>query len=111
GVALEGADHRTQVILQRLARLARQVHEDETGPGVAVHRGEAQFVLAQIEELVLLVDVRARAVEAVPPAVVLADELPGVAAGLVSGRALTQQVVAAVPAYVVEGPAPALHVA
>src|SRR5262249_301023 len=111
GVAFEGPDHRTQVVPQRLARLAREVHENETGPGVAVHRGEAQFVLAQIEELVLLVDVRARAVEAVPPAVVLADELPGVAAGLVTWRFLPQQLVAAVPAYVVEGSDPALHVA
>ena len=67
--------------------------------------------LSQVEELVLLVHVGARAVEAVAPAVVLADELPGVAAGLVAGRAVPHELVAAVPADVVEGPDPPVRVA
>ena len=74
-----------------------------------MHRGQAELVPAQTEELALLVHVGACAVEAVPPAVVLADELPGVAAGLVTGRALPDQLVAPVPAHVVEGPDPAVQ--
>src|SRR5262245_4826320 len=58
----------------------------------------------------LLVHVRARAVEAVPPAMVLADELSGAAAGLVTGRAFPQQLVARVPADVVEGTHATVHV-
>src|SRR5262249_47348432 len=103
GVAFEGSDHRAQVVPQGLSGFASEVHEDEPGPGLAVHRGQAELVLAQIEELALLMHVGAPAVDAVPPAMVLADELSGAAAGLAMGRAFPQQFVAAVPADVVEG--------
>src|SRR5262245_16678750 len=100
GIAFEGADHRAQVVPQRLAGFMGEVREDEPGPGLAVHRSQAELFLAQIEELVLLVHVGAGAVEAVPPAMVLANEPARVAAGLVTGRAFPDQLVAPVPAHV-----------
>ena len=41
-IAFERADHRSQVVPQRLAGLAGEVHEDEPGPGVAVHRARGR---------------------------------------------------------------------
>src|SRR5262249_12365341 len=110
-IAFEGSDHRAEIGPQALAGLAREVHEDEPCPGLAMHRGEAEPILSELEELAFLVNVGARPVEAVPPAMVLAHELPGAPAGLLAGRAVPQQLVPAVPADVVESPHATVHVA
>ena len=104
GVALNPEQHRAQVLPQRLARLGREVHEDEPGEGVTVHRHQSVVGLVEVEELSLLLCEGAGAVEAVPPPVVLADELPGGPARLFPGDVVPHEFVASVPADVVKGP-------
>ena len=62
-----------------------KVDEDEVLPDVELHGHEAVVRLVEVEELEVLLDERARTVEAVTPAVVLARELPAAAVGLWSG--------------------------
>ena len=66
-----GAEEVDQVLLG----LLRQIHEDEAGPHVAVHRHQAVVTPVEVEELLLLLHEGAGAVEVVTPTVVLADEL------------------------------------
>src|SRR5262245_2748572 len=86
--------------------LGGEVHEDEPVPHVAVHRNEAVVGLVDPEELTLLEDEGAAAVELVGPAVVLAGELPGGPADLLGRVVGPHQLVAAVAADVVEGADP-----
>ena len=83
-------------------RIARQVHEDEAREHLAVHLRHAQRLLVEVEELLLVGDVRDAPVEAVAPAVVLARELAAAAARLLAGVLLPHDLVAAVGADVVE---------
>ena len=102
-VVLHFGHHRPEEVAQRLLRLLGQVDEDEPRPDVAVHGHEAVVGLVQVEELLLLLDERAGAVEVVAPGVVLADELAGGAAGLLFRIVVPDQLVPAVPTHVVEG--------
>ncbi len=56
GVTLELRHHRAEELAQALLGLLGQVHEDEAGPDLAMHRDEAERVLVEIEELLLLLD-------------------------------------------------------
>ena len=85
------------------ARLLGEVHEDEPLPHLAVHRHEAVVGLVDPEELALLKDEGAAAVEIVLPAVVLAGELPAGSTDLLGRVVGPHQLVAAVAADVVEG--------
>ena len=101
-VALEGGDHRAEGLAQRLARVFLEVREDEAGPHVAVHRNQTVVGLVDLEELALLLNERARAVELVPPAVILAHELTAIPARLLPREVGPHELVAAVAADVVE---------
>ena len=101
-VVLDAEEHRAEEVAQRLARLLGEVHEDEPGEHVAVHRDQRVVGLVEVEELALLLHERARAVEAVAPPVVLAGELARGAARLLAREVLPHELVAAVPADVVE---------
>src|SRR5262249_35030649 len=103
-VVLERADHRAEELAQRLARVLFEIHEHEARPHVAVHRDEPVAALVEAEELALLLHELERAVEAVAPPVVLAGELAARAARLVARVVAPDQLVAAVPAEVVERP-------
>src|SRR5262249_3641293 len=102
---------RSEVLAQALRRRPRQIDEDEAGPHVAVDGGETEQRLVDAEELVLLMDVRASAVEPVAPAVVLAHELATGAAALLPWRAAPYELVATMAADVVEGADLAVHIA
>ena len=65
-------------------------------------RHQAVAALVEVEELALLLHEGEVAVEVVAPAVVLAGELPADAAGLLLREVVPHQLVAAVPADVVE---------
>ena len=78
------------------------VDEDEPGPHVAVHRHQPEVDLVEVEELTFLLHERAGAVESVAPPVVLAGELARGAAGLVLREVRPDELVATVPADVVE---------
>ena len=105
-IALHRGDHRAEELAQRLLvrriGVVVEVHEDEPGPDIAVHRDEAVVGLVEIEELAFLLDEGAGAVESVTPAVVLAGELTRGAARLLARKVLPHQLVATVPADVVE---------
>jgi hypothetical protein len=88
GVVLYPEQHRAQELAQRLARLLGEVHEDEPGEGVAVHRHQPVVGLVEVEELALLLREGAGAVEPVAPPVVLAGELTRRPARLLIGEVL-----------------------
>ena len=73
---VDRGDHRAEEFGECLPRLLGEVHEDEPLPHLAVHRHEAVVGPVDPEELALLKDEGAPAVEIVLPAVVLAGELP-----------------------------------
>ena len=102
-VVVEGGDHRAEELPQALPWFRVEVDEDEPVPHVAVHRAQPVLRLVEVEELVLLLHERQRAVEAVAPAVVLAGELPAGASDLLVGKVVPHQLVSAVTADVVEG--------
>src|SRR5581483_2017313 len=74
-------------------------------------RHQAVVGLVEVEELALLLHEVEPAVEPVPPPVVLAGELPARAVDLFTGVVLPHELVAAVPADVVEGADGAVGVA
>src|SRR5262245_7563402 len=106
---VDRGDHRAEKLRESLLRLLGEVHEDEPLPHVAVHRHEAVVRLVDPEELALLEDVRQATVELVPPAVVLACELPARTADLLGRVVGPHQLVAAVAADVVEGADLVIH--
>ena len=103
GVALEVAAVLPEIVEQRRRVVRVQVDEDKAFPRVDLHGHEPVLRLVQVEELALLLHERARAVEAVAPAVVLAGELAHGPLDLFTRVVVPHQLVAAVPAHVVEG--------
>ena len=101
-VVLDTEEHRAEELAQRLARLLGEVHEDEPREHVAVHGNQAVLGLVEVEELSLLLREGAGAVEPVAPPVVLAGELAGRSPRLLVRVVLPYELVAAVPAHVVE---------
>ncbi len=99
-VALDALGQWTQVVDQ-WRRVVVEVDEDEAFPHLAADRRQAVAALVEVEELVLLLDEREVAVQAVPPGVVLAGELPAGSGGLLVGKVVPHQLVSAVPADVV----------
>src|SRR4029450_1552822 len=79
---VDRGDHRAEEFGECLPRLLGEVHEDESLPHLAVHRHEAVVALVDAEELALLKNEGATAVEIVLPAVILAGELPAGSADL-----------------------------
>src|SRR5262249_7546394 len=88
-----------------------EVHEDEAVPHVAVYGDERELRLVDAEELALLQHVGELPVEVVPPAVILAGELPAAAARLGARIVVPDELVAAVTAHVVEGADLVVHAA
>ena len=74
-VVLDPEQQGAEELPERLARVLGEVHEDEAGEHVAVHRHQAVVGPVEVEELPLLLRERAGAVEPVAPPVVLAGEL------------------------------------
>ncbi len=103
GIALQALGHRTQVFGQRCCGRV-EVDEDEAFPYLATHRLEAVLALVDVEELILLLNEGQFAVETVAPSVVFAGELPAGAGGLLMRKVVPHQLVAPMPADVVEGP-------
>ena len=85
-VALERADHRPEELPQRLARLSARFTKMKPAHTSQWTGARPSVGLVEVEELVLLVHICAATVEAVAPAVVLADELAADAAGLLARR-------------------------
>src|SRR5581483_4185801 len=101
-VALEPLAELTEVVAQRGGVRGIEVHEDEPFPHFGFDGRESVVGLVEIEELVLLLHERARALEVVAPAVVLAGELATGTAGLLAGEVLPDELVAPMAAHVVE---------
>ena len=76
-----------------------------------MHGHQAVVLLVEIEELTFLLHERARTVDVVTPAVVLASELPARTPRLLAGKVVPHQLVAAVTADVVERVHLTAHVA
>jgi hypothetical protein len=87
-IAFDRGDHRPEELAERLLRLRGEVHEEESRPDVAVHRDQPVAGLVELEELALLLHERARAVELVAPAVVLAHELSAAPARLLARKSV-----------------------
>ena len=104
GVAVEAGGERAEIVAQWLRRRLVEVDEDEAFPHVEVDRHEAVVGLVEVEELALLLHERAGAVGPVSPAVVLARELAADTLRLLVGVVLPDELVAPMPAHVVERP-------
>src|SRR5262245_10853349 len=102
-VPVERRDHRPEELPQALPRLASEIDEDEPVPHLAVDGRETVSVPLDAEELVLLLNERELAVEAVAPAVILADELAAYPLRFFARELVPYELVAAVAADVVEG--------
>ena len=91
-----------EVLAQRRGVVGIEVDEDEALPRLDLDAGQPVVVPVEVEELRLLLDEGQLALGGVAPTVVLAGELAAGPAGLVTGVVVPDELVAAVPADVVE---------
>ncbi len=93
-----------EIVMHRRGVPGVEVDPDEALPHLDLHAGQSVVGTVEVEELLLLLHEGEFAIEGVPPPVVLARELATRTADLFARIVLPHQLVAAVPADVVERP-------